>query len=321
MLRLVRGSFPASDADAIAWSAVEGTVDTQALAAHGRLDAVVHLAGEGIANRRWTTAQKARLRDSRVIGTRGLPGPVAELPEPPGVLVSASAIGWYGDRGAEWVDETDEPGEMFLSDVCRDWEAATTPAREAGIRVVNHRIGVVLSANGGALTKMLLPFKLGLGGRVGSGDQYWSWITLDDLVASIRHVIDTETISGPVNAVAPAPSTNLEFTKSLGKALRRPTIFPMPAFVAPGLCWARWPTNCFGGCTDPGERARTDRFSVDSSRIGRGAGRRALVAGVEPATRSHHFTIRLKYFRSTADWSSKSTLVRLRKLDPPLYSL
>ena len=232
VLRLVRGSFPASDADAIAWSAVEGTVATQALAAHGRLDAVVHLAGEGIANRRWTTAQKARLRDSRVIGTRGLAEAVAELPEPPGVLVSASAIGWYGDRGAEWVDETDEPGEMFLSDVCRDWEAATTPAREAGIRVVNHRIGVVLSANGGALTKMLLPFKLGLGGRVGAGDQYWSWITLDDLVASIRHVIDTETISGPGNAVAPAPSTNLEFTKSLGKALRRPTIFPMPAFVA-----------------------------------------------------------------------------------------
>ena len=232
VLRLVRGSFPASDADAIAWSAVEGTVDTQALAAHGRLDAVVHLAGEGIANRRWTTAQKARLRDSRGIGTRGLAEAVAELPEPPGVLVSASAIGWYGDRGAEWVDETDEPGEMFLSDVCRDWEAATIPAREAGIRVVNHRIGVVLSANGGALTKMLLPFKLGLGGRVGPGDQYWSWITLDDLVASIRHVIDTETISGPVNAVAPAPATNLEFTKSLGKALRRPTIFPMPAFVA-----------------------------------------------------------------------------------------
>ena len=232
VLRLVRGSSPASDADAITWSAVEGTVDTQALAAHGRLDAVVHLAGEGIANRRWTTAQKARLRDSRVIGTRGLAEAVAELPEPPGVLVSASAIGWYGDRGAEWVDETDEPGEMFLSDVCRDWEAATTPAREAGIRVVNHRIGVVLSANGGALTKMLLPFKLGLGGRVGPGDQYWSWITLDDLVASIRHVSDTETVSGPVNTVAPAPSPHLEFTKSLGKALRRPTIFPMPAFVA-----------------------------------------------------------------------------------------
>ena len=232
VLRLVRGSSPASNADAITWSAVEGTVDTEALATHGRLDAVVHLAGEGIANRRWTAAQKARLRDSRVIGTRGVAEAVAGLPEPPGVLVSASAIGWYGDRGAEWVDETDEPGEMFLSDLCRDWEAATTTAREAGIRVVNHRIGVVLSANGGALTKMLLPFKLGLGGRVGSGDQYWSWITLDDLVASIRHVIDTETISGPVNAVAPAPATNLEFTKSLGKVLRRPTLFPMPAFVA-----------------------------------------------------------------------------------------
>jgi uncharacterized protein (TIGR01777 family) len=121
---------------------------------------------------------------------------------------------------------------MFLSEVCREWEAATSAASGAGIRVVQHRFGVVLSTDGGALAKMLLPFKLGLGGRVGSGDQYWSWITLDDLVASIRHVIDDESISGPVNAVAPTPSTNLEFTRSMGRALHRPTIFPMPAFVA-----------------------------------------------------------------------------------------
>ena len=232
VLRLVRNPAQLSDADAVLWSPADGTVDTAALESHGPIDAVVHLAGEGIAAAKWSAAQKARIRDSRIGGTGVLVEAIVGLSEPPGVLVSASAIGFYGDRGPGWVDESDEPGEMFLSDLCRDWEAATGPAREAGIRVVNHRIGVVLSTDGGALAKMLLPFKLGLGGRVGSGDQYWSWITLDDLAASIRHVIDHESISGPVNAVAPVPSTNLEFTKSLGRALRRPTIFPLPAFVA-----------------------------------------------------------------------------------------
>ena len=232
VIRLVRNESQASEPDAALWSPSEGTIDTDALAGHGRLDAVVHLAGEGIAAGRWTKAQMARILNSRVDGTRTLSEALAGLPERPGVLVSASAIGWYGDRGAEWVQESDGPGEMFLSEVCREWEAAAQAAAEAGIRVVNHRVGVVLDKNGGALAKMLLPFKLGLGGRVGSGDQYWSWITLTDLVASIRHVIDNETISGPVNAVAPAPSTNREFTRSLGRALRRPTLFPLPACVA-----------------------------------------------------------------------------------------
>lgn len=232
LLRLVRNPEQLSDADTVLWSPADGSVDVAALEEQGRIDCVVHLAGEAIAAARWSAAQKARIRDSRVVGTGMLSEALAGLREPPGVLVCASAIGWYGDRGPEWVDESDEPGEMFLSALCRDWEAAAEPARKAGIRVVNHRLGVVLSTDGGALAKMLLPFKLGLGGRVGSGDQYWSWITLDDLVASIRHVIDDESISGPVNAVAPVSSTNLEFTRSLGRALRRPTIFPMPAFVA-----------------------------------------------------------------------------------------
>lgn len=232
VIRLVRSESQASEPDAVLWSPTEGTVDTEALIGHGRLDAVVHLAGEGIAAGRWTEAQKARILNSRVDGTRTLAEALAGLPQRPGVLVSASAIGWYGDRGSEWVSESDEPGEIFLSEVCREWEAAAAAAVEAGIRVVNHRVGVVLDKKGGALAKMLLPFKLGLGGRVGSGGQYWSWITLRDLVASIRHVIDTETIAGPVNAVAPAPSTNLEFTRSLGRALRRPTLFPLPGFVA-----------------------------------------------------------------------------------------
>jgi hypothetical protein len=232
VLRLVRSQVQASDPDAVLWSPAEGTIDTRALERHGRLDAVVHLAGEGIAARKWSAAQKARILDSRVDGTGTLCKAIAGLSERPGVLISASAIGWYGDRGDVWVDESDESGDMFLSEVCHEWEAATSAASEAGIRVVQHRVGVVLSTDGGALAKMLLPFKLCLGGRVGSGDQYWSWITLDDLVASIRHVIDDESISGPVNAVAPTPSTNLEFTKSMGRALHRPTIFPMPAFVA-----------------------------------------------------------------------------------------
>lgn len=232
VLRLVRNQSQLSDADAVLWSPADQTVDVPTLEGHGPIDAVVHLAGEGIAAARWSAAQKTRIRESRVVGTGVLAKAIAGLPKPPSVLVSASAIGFYGDRGEEWVEESDEAGEMFLSDLCRDWESATGPAREAGIRVVNHRIGVVLSAEGGALKKMLLPFKLGLGGRVGSGKQYWSWITLQDLVASIRHVIDDNSISGPVNAVAPTPATNLEFTRSLGRVIRRPTLFPMPAFAA-----------------------------------------------------------------------------------------
>ena len=232
MIRLVRNPSQLSETGTLLWSPVDQAIDGDTLKSHGRLDAVVHLAGEGIAAARWSTTQKARIRDSRIVGTRLLANTIAGLPEPPGTLVSASAIGFYGDRGDDWVEESDQAGDMFLSDLCRDWEAGTKPAGQAGIRVVNLRIGVVLSKKGGALQKMLLPFKLGFGGRVGSGRQFWSWITLNDLVASIRHVIDTDSIVGPVNAVAPTPATNLEFTKTLGKVLFRPTLFPLPAFIA-----------------------------------------------------------------------------------------
>lgn len=194
--------------------------------------AVVHLAGENIASGRWNAAQKQRILDSRVQGTGLLARTLARLASPPAVLVSASAIGIYGDRGDEIVDEGSEPGDDFLADVCAQWEAAADPARQAGIRVVHPRFGVVLSPEGGALSKMLTPFRLGLGGVIGSGRQWMSWIALEDAVAAIEHVIENESLDGPVNVVAPGVVTNRDFTKALGRALRRPTIFPMPAFAA-----------------------------------------------------------------------------------------
>lgn len=196
------------------------------------LDAVVHLAGEPVAAGRWTAAKKARIRDSRVIGTRLLCEALAKGNRPPGVLVSASAIGFYGDRGDEVVTEASPVGRGFLSEVCREWEEATRPAVEKGIRVVNLRVGVVLTPAGGALAKMLTPFKMGVGGVLGSGRQYLSWISIDDMIGAIHHAIITPGLRGPVNAVAPAPATNREFTKTLGRVLGRPTIFPMPTFAA-----------------------------------------------------------------------------------------
>ena len=194
--------------------------------------AVVHLAGESIAAGRWTDDRKQRIRSSRVDGTRTLATALARLEQPPRVLVCASAVGFYGDRGDELLDESSPPGTGFLADVCREWEAAAAPAAEAGIRVVHARFGVVLSRNGGALRKMLLPFKLGIGGKVGSGRQYWSWIHQDDVIGAILHSIAHEELSGPVNVVGPHPATNAEFTQVLGRVLHRPTIFPLPAFAA-----------------------------------------------------------------------------------------
>jgi uncharacterized protein len=195
------------------------------------MDAVVHLAGENIAGR-WTRAKKERIRESRVRGTGLLSRRLAGLARRPGVLVCASAIGYYGDRGDELLAEGSSPGSGFLASVVRDWEAAAGPAAEAGIRVVSLRFGVVLSVAGGALARMLTPFKLGLGGVVGSGSQYMSWISLDDVVGIIRHAVERPELKGPVNAVAPQPVTNREFTRALGRALSRPTIFPMPATMA-----------------------------------------------------------------------------------------
>jgi hypothetical protein len=223
--RLVRGHV--RDA-AARWDPAAGTIDLKDLDA---VDAVVHLAGENVAAGRWSAARKRRIQDSRARGTQVLCAALARLPRPPRVLVSASATGFYGDRGDAIVDEGSAAGEGFLAAVCREWEAATAAAAAAGIRVVHLRIGVVLSAGGGALAKMLPPFRLGAGGRVGRGTQYLSWIALDDILGAILHALRTESLSGPVNAVAPEAVTNAEFARTLGAVLQRPALLPVPAAV------------------------------------------------------------------------------------------
>jgi uncharacterized protein len=210
----------------IAWNPQDGQIDRAALE---DLDAVVHLAGASIA-RRWTRAHRRRIRDSRVDGTRLLATTLAALARPPRVLISASAIGVYGnDRGDEPLDETSALGTGFLADVGREWEASAAPAVARGIRVVHPRFGVILGTDGGALPKMLLPFRLGLGGRLGSGRQWMSWIAIGDVVRALRWLIDAENVAGPVNVVAPHPIRNADFTRSLGRVLRRPTIAVVPA--------------------------------------------------------------------------------------------
>jgi uncharacterized protein (TIGR01777 family) len=194
-------------------------------------EAVILLAGETVVGR-WTAAKKARIRDSRVLGTRYLAQAVAQASQRPRVLITASAVGYYGDRGEEILREDSPPGAGFLPGVCREWEAATEPAAAGGIRTAHLRIGVVLSPVGGALQKMLAPFKMGLGGNMGNGRQWWSWIHVEDLVGAIHHILKTDRLEGPVNVVAPTPVTNAEFTKTLASILSRPAIFPMPAFAA-----------------------------------------------------------------------------------------
>jgi len=226
VVRLVRRS-PRPGTSDVFWDPAKAYVDTTKLE---KKDAVVHLAGESIAER-WTPQKKIRIQESRVRGTQLLCEGLRQLEQPPKVLVSASAVGYYGDRGDEVLREESAPGSGFLADVCRQWEEATEPAARRGIRVVHLRLGVVLSPKGGALAKMLPPFRTGVGGKIGSGKQYMSWIAIDDLIGSIQHVIQTPALQGPVNAVAPNPVTNLEFTKALGTVLSRPTIAPLPAFA------------------------------------------------------------------------------------------
>jgi len=221
--RLVRGQ--ASAANEIAWNPAQGTIDAGALEGH---DAVVHLAGVGIGDHRWTDEHKAAVLDSRVQGTRLLTTTLAGLRRPPAVVASGSAVGFYGDRGDEELTEKSGPGAGFLADVVQKWEASAAPATEAGIRVAYLRTGVVQSANGGALKKQLLPFKAGMGGRLGSGRQWLSWIAIDDEVGAIRHILDRPEIVGPVNLCAPTPVSNGEFTRTLGKVLHRPTAIPTP---------------------------------------------------------------------------------------------
>jgi uncharacterized protein (TIGR01777 family) len=194
------------------------------------VDGVVHLAGEPIVGR-WNRAKKRRILESREEGTRRLCEALARMETPPRVLVSASAVGFYGDRGDEVLTEESRGGTGFLPDVCRAWEAACAPARERGIRVVHPRIGVVLSGAGGALGKMLPLFRLGLGGRIGDGRQWFSWVALDDLIGIILHALVTESLEGPVNAVAPRAVTNAEFTRALARVLGRPAVIPVPGFA------------------------------------------------------------------------------------------
>jgi uncharacterized protein (TIGR01777 family) len=198
------------------------------------LEAVVHLAGESVAQR-WTARAKQRMWDSRCIGTRALVQALLERPTLPRVLLCASAIGYYGNRGAAWVDETAGRGEGFLAELTGEWEAAAEMACAAGMRVVYLRFGIVLAREGGALAKMLPAFRLGLAGRLGDGSQYWSWITRHDVIRAVRHALENQTVEGAVNVVAPNPVTNLEFTRTLGSVLHRPTWLTVPRFLIEGM--------------------------------------------------------------------------------------
>ncbi len=222
--RLVRGTPAGSDQ--IAWNPGQPIAPEKV----SGFDAVIHLAGESIVGR-WTKAKKIKIRESRVAGTTNLAAALAQADPKPRVFVCSSAIGYYGDRGNEVLHETSKSGVGFLPDVCREWEAATQAAAKAGIRTVQMRTGVVLSPQGGALSKMLLPFKMGVGGKIGDGWQWMSWIDVQDVVGAIHHILKSDLLQGPVNIVAPKPVTNAEFTKTLGSVLSRPAILPVPALA------------------------------------------------------------------------------------------
>lgn len=266
--RLVRPGRTPAEGDAV-WDPAAGYIDASAL---GGFDAVVHLAGESIASRRWTPARKQRIRDSRLKSTQLLSESLARLSRPPRVLVAASAIGFYGDRGDEVLTEESPAGSGFLAEVCQAWEAATEPAAREGIRVVNLRFGMVLAPKGGALAMMLPAFRLGLGGPLGPGTQWLSWIALDDVLGVAQQAIADERLQGPINAVAPEAVTSRKFSRTLGRVLRRPAIMATPAFA---LRLAL------------GEMA--DGLLLASNRVSpqrlQGAGYRFLHANLEPALR------------------------------------
>ncbi len=217
-----------TDAQHIQWNVENGFAEPEKLEG---IDAVVHLAGESVSGLRWTDEKKKAIRDSRVLGTRGVVDAISKLKDKPKVFIAASAIGFYGERGDEEVTESSAAGDNFLAEVSKAWEAESRRAEDAGIRTVLLRTGIVLSKDGGALATMLTPFKLGVGGVVGSGKQWMSWISLDDHIAAINYAIENENLRGAVNAVSPNPVTNEEFTKTLGEVLYRPTFLPLPEFA------------------------------------------------------------------------------------------
>jgi hypothetical protein len=251
--RLVRRSPATGEAR---WDPDAGQIETAALEGQ---DAVVHLAGEGIGDHRWTDEHKRAVLDSRVKGTTLLAETLAGLTEKPAVLASGSAIGYYGLRGDEVLTEDSGPGTGFLAEACVQWEASTAPAEAAGIRVAHLRTGLVMSPDGGALKQMLLPFKLGLGGRIGSGKQWWSWISIDDEVGAILHLLDRGTAGGPVNLTAPNPVTNIEFTRTLNGVLRRPTLLPTPTFALKAMFGGEAVEQMFLG----GQRVMPARLQAD----------------------------------------------------------
>jgi uncharacterized protein len=224
-VRIVRGQ--AAGDDELSWDPEAGTIDSDGLEGVG---GVVHLAGAGIGDKRWTDARKRLILESRTKGTGLLARTLAGLTHSPSALVSASAIGYYGNRGDEPLDEQSAPGNDFVARVCVQWEAATAPVADAGIRVARVRSGIVLGREGGVLSRLLLPFRLGLGGRIASGRQYMSWISIDDEVRAIVHALTHDQVAGPVNLTGPAPFTNDEFTRTLGRVVRRPTVIPTPLF-------------------------------------------------------------------------------------------
>ena len=225
VFRLVRSDKE----DGIFWNPDQPIQDKKSLEG---FDAVVHLAGDNISEGRWNEAKKQKIRSSRTTGTRYLAETLASLNDPPKCFICASASGYYGDRGEELLTEDSGPGHGFLADVCQEWEASTQPVVDRGIRTVFTRFGIILSPKGGALKKMLPPFKMGLGGKIGSGNQYWSWIDLDDTVGIIQFCLANDSLQGPVNVSTPEPVTAETFTDTLGRVLKRPSLFPVPAFAA-----------------------------------------------------------------------------------------
>ncbi len=258
-------------ASEIGWDPGNGVIDAESIS---QLDAVVHLAGAGIGDHRWTERYKQVLLASRVDGTTLLAQTLAELGgDGPQVLISGSAIGYYGDRGDELVDESSPAGTGFLADICRAWEAGTAAAESAGVRVVQIRTGIVLSRDGGALSKMLPLFKLALGGRFGNGRQWMSWITIGDQIAAIEHLL-TSSITGPVNLTAPAPVRNADFAKALGRVLHRPAVLPVPGF-GPKLLLG---SELAKALLLDGQRVRSSRLASDGFRF--------ADPEIEPALRS-----------------------------------
>jgi uncharacterized protein len=254
-VRVVRGQ--AAGDDELSWNPEAGTIDAGGLEGIG---GVVHLAGAGIGEKRWTDARKRLILESRTKGTSLLARTLAGLTHPPPALVSASAIGYYGNRGDEPLDEQSTPGNDFVARVCVQWEGTTAPAADAGIRVARVRSGVVLGREGGVLPRLLLPFRLGLGGRIASGRQYMSWISIGDEVGAILHALTQGAVAGPVNLTGPAPVTNHEFTKTLGRVVRRPTVIPTPLLPLRG----RYGTELVQHLLVEGQRVLPKRLEATS---------------------------------------------------------